>query len=135
MILLVCESRKLRDSKASKYIAFFLLARLVRLARLARLVRLARLALIFSREASNIFHKILARKIAKRDSLSTLVQIRVRIKIGALVSHFILCFNIKITGFITHGCADSRIALRCSNFWCLKGIVQRILRGVETMLI
>ncbi len=39
---------------------------------LARLVRLARLALIFSREASLIFHKILARKIAKRDSPSTL---------------------------------------------------------------
>ncbi len=36
------------------------------------LARLARLALIFSREASLIFHKILARKIAKRDSPSTL---------------------------------------------------------------
>jgi hypothetical protein len=38
------------------------------------LVRLARLALIFSREASLIFHKILARKIAKRDSLSNLAR-------------------------------------------------------------
>jgi hypothetical protein len=37
--------------------------------------RLLRLALIFSREASLNFHKILARKIAKRDSLSTLLAI------------------------------------------------------------
>jgi hypothetical protein len=41
---------------------------------LARLVRLKRLALIFSREASLIFYKILARKIAKQDSLSNLVM-------------------------------------------------------------
>ncbi len=105
----------MRESQASKHIAFFLLV---------RLLRLVRLALIFSREASIIFHIILARKTAKRDSLSTLVQIRVRIKIGALVSHFILCFNIKITGFIIHSCADSRIALRCSYFWCLKSTFQ-----------
>ncbi len=39
---------------------------------LARLVRLTRLALIFSRDASLIFYKILVRKIAKEDSLSTL---------------------------------------------------------------
>jgi hypothetical protein len=38
---------------------------------LARLVRLARLALIFSRGVSLNFYKILARKIAKQDSLST----------------------------------------------------------------
>jgi hypothetical protein len=53
-----CETRKLDN------ISHFSL--------LARLVRLARLALIFSREASLIFYKILSRKIAKRDSLSTL---------------------------------------------------------------
>jgi hypothetical protein len=41
---------------------------------LERLVRLTRLVLIFSREASLIFYKILARKIAKRDSLSTLEE-------------------------------------------------------------
>jgi hypothetical protein len=40
---------------------------------LARLVRLAGLALIFSREAS-LISRILARKIAKRDSLSTLLK-------------------------------------------------------------
>jgi hypothetical protein len=57
-----CETRKL-DS-----ISHFSL--------LARLVRLTSLALIFSREASLIFYKILARKIAKRDSLSTLVDVK-----------------------------------------------------------
>jgi hypothetical protein len=36
------------------------------------LARLVRLAMIFSREASLIFHKILRRKIAKQYSLSTL---------------------------------------------------------------
>ncbi len=41
---------------------------------LARLVRLTKLALIFSPEASLIFYKILARKIEKQDSLSTLVM-------------------------------------------------------------
>jgi hypothetical protein len=53
-----CETRKLDN------ISHFSL--------LARLMRLARVALIFSREASLIFYQILARKIAKRDSLSTL---------------------------------------------------------------
>jgi hypothetical protein len=55
-----CEARKLDN------ISHFSL--------LASFVRLAKLALIFSREASLIFYKILARKIAKRDSLSTLLN-------------------------------------------------------------
>jgi hypothetical protein len=67
MILLVYASHKLRDSQivrlAGHNISHFSL--------LARLVRLARFALIFSQE-SLIFHKIIARKIVKRDSLSTL---------------------------------------------------------------
>ncbi len=60
MILLVCESCKLHN------ISHFSL-----------FVRLARLALIFSQEASLIFHKIPATKIAKQDSLSTLLTIPV----------------------------------------------------------
>jgi hypothetical protein len=74
MILLVCKSCKLQVTQIARLtncetrklhnLSYFSL--------LARLVRLARLALIFLREASPIFHKILARKIAKRDSLSTL---------------------------------------------------------------
>ncbi len=56
MILLVCKSRKLHN------ISHFSL-----------LARLMRPALIFSQEATLIFHKILERKIAKRDLLSTLL--------------------------------------------------------------
>ncbi len=59
MILLVCESRKLRDLQVHNISHFSLLVRL---------------ELLFTREASIIFHKILGRKIAKRDSLSTLVD-------------------------------------------------------------
>jgi hypothetical protein len=44
-------------------------------------MRLARLAMIFSREVRLIFYKILARKIAKRDSLSTLLYRSPRSKV------------------------------------------------------
>jgi hypothetical protein len=69
MTLLVCETRKLDN--------------ISHVSPLARLVRLTRLALIFSREASLIFYKILARKIAKRDSLLTLFVLH-------SISHFIV---------------------------------------------
>jgi hypothetical protein len=58
-----CETCKLQDSQVHNISHFSLLL---------RLVRIARLTLIFTRELSFIFYKILARKIAKRDSLTTL---------------------------------------------------------------
>jgi hypothetical protein len=71
---------------------------------LARLMRLARLALILSREANLIFHKILTGKIAKRDSLTTLVTwLRTttcqRVTPNPPLNSYVLLDTLRIPGF------------------------------------